>query len=234
LSNKFITTKKNHLTALPPIQSFVSQKDMISVITIMFLFFSQNSEISLLHWKELFAALSAFCIFMVGFLKVVKGIYRSASSANKSISEFLDLIPELKRVTAEFKPNGGKSLKDVMNRMENSLNHTEQKIRLITSCLGMAYFEADNEGEYTFVSKKWIDVTGFTLDQAIGNGWIGTVQKEIRKEIKEEWESCIDQKREFHFNAILNTETYKSVSIVAWPIKNIDGSIEKFFGILLL
>ena len=98
----------------------------------------------------------------------------------------------------------------------------------------MAYFEANSKGEYTFVSKKWMEVTDFTFEQAVGSGWLSIVDKDMRREMKEEWLSCIDQKREFHFNTILNNETYQPVSIVAWPIKNMDGSIEKFFGILLL
>lgn len=200
----------------------------------MFLSFIQNFDISVIHWQEVLAAVTGLIVFSIGGFKVLKSIYASISSANKSVTEFLDLIPELKRVTAEFKPNGGNSLRDVMNRMENSLNHTEQKIRIISSSLGMAYFEANSKGEYTFVSKKWMEVTDFTFEQAVGSGWLSIVDKDMRREMKEEWLSCIDQKREFHFNTILNNETYQPVSIVAWPIKNMDGSIEKFFGILLL
>lgn len=200
----------------------------------MFLSFIQNFDISVIHWQEVLAAVTGLIVFSIGGFKVLKSIYASISCANKSVTEFLDLIPELKRVTAEFKPNGGNSLRDVMNRMENSLNHTEQKIRIISSSLGMAYFEANSKGEYTFVSKKWMEVTDFTFEQAVGSGWLSIVDKDMRREMKEEWLSCIDQKREFHFNTILNNETYQPVSIVAWPIKNMDGSIEKFFGILLL
>ena len=200
----------------------------------MFLSFIQNFDISVLHWQEVLAAITGLLVFAIGGFKVLKSIFASISCANKSVTEFLDLIPELKRVTAEFKPNGGNSLRDVMNRMENSLNHTEQKIRIISSSLGIAYFEANSKGEYTFVSKKWMDITDFTFEQAVGSGWLSIVDKDMRKEMKEEWLSCIDQKREFHFNTILNTETCKPVSIVAWPIKNMDGSVEKFFGILLL
>ena len=200
----------------------------------MFLSFIQNFDISVIHWQEVLAAVTGLIVFGIGGFKVLKSIFASISCANKSVTEFLDLIPELKRVTAEFKPNGGNSLRDVMNRMENSLNHTEQKIRIISSCLGMAYFEANSKGEYTFVSKKWMDVTDFTFEQAVGSGWLSIVDKDMRKDMKDEWLSCIDQKREFHFDTALNTEDCKSVSIVAWPIKNMDGSIEKFFGILLL
>jgi PAS domain-containing protein len=200
----------------------------------MFLSFIQDFDISVLHWQEVLAAITGLLVFAIGGFKVLKSIFASISCANKSVTEFLDLIPELKRVTSEFKPNGGNSLRDVMNRMENSLNHTEQKIRIISSSLGIAYFEANSKGEYTFVSKKWMDITDFTFEQAVGSGWLSIVDKDMRKEMKEEWLSCIDQKREFHFNTALNTEGYKAVSIVAWPIKNMDGSIEKFFGILLL
>jgi hypothetical protein len=198
----------------------------------MFLSFFENFDNSLVHWEEVIAALIGISVFVFGLLKFLKSFYRSVKAANKSVTEFLDLIPELKRVTSEFKPNGGSSLRDVLNRMENSLIHTEQKIRLISSCLGVAYFETDSKGQYTFVSKKWTEITDFNYDQAVGDGWLGIINKEMRKEAKEEWLSCMEQKREFHFNAILSNSDNKDISIVAWPIKNIDGSIEKFFGIL--
>lgn len=200
----------------------------------MFLSSIQNFDVSVLHWHEVLAAIAGLIVFGIGSFKTLKSIFLSISCANKSVTEFLDLIPELKKLTAEFKPNGGKSLKDIMNRMENSLAHTEQKIRLISSYLGMAYFEASSDGDYTFVSKKWMEITGFSFEQAVGSGWLSIVDKDMRREMKEEWLSCIDQKREFHFNTVLNNETCNSVSIVAWPIKNRDGSVEKFFGILLL
>jgi len=190
----------------------------------MFLSFFENFDNSLVHWEEVIAALIGISVFVFGLLKFLKSFYRSVKAANKSVTEFLDLIPELKRVTSEFKPNGGSSLRDVLNR--------EQKIRLISSCLGVAYFETDSKGQYTFVSKKWTEITDFNYDQAVGDGWLGIINKEMRKEAKEEWLSCMEQKREFHFNAILSNSDNKDISIVAWPIKNIDGSIEKFFGIL--
>jgi hypothetical protein len=153
----------------------------------MFLSFIQNFNISVIHWQEVLAAVTGLIVFGIGGFKVLKSIFASISCANKSVTEFLDLIPELKKVTAEFKPNGGNSLRDVMNRMENSLNHTEQKIRIISSCLGMAYFEANSKGEYTLVSKKWMEVTDFTFEQAVGSGWLSIVDKDMRKEMKEEW-----------------------------------------------
>jgi PAS domain-containing protein len=198
----------------------------------MFSSFLEGFDNSLVHWEEVIAALIGISVFIFGLLKFLKGFYKSIKSANKSVTEFLDLIPDLKKVASEFKPNGGKSLKDILNRLDNSLNHTEQKIRLISSCLGVAYFETDNKGQYTFVSKKWIEITDFNYDQAVGDGWLGIVHKEMRKEAREEWLSCMEQKREFHFNTTLSNNENKDISIVAWPIKNIDGSIEKFFGIL--
>jgi hypothetical protein len=97
----------------------------------MFLSFFENFDNSLVHWQEVIAALIGISVFIFGLFKFLKSFYKSVKAANKSVTEFLDLIPELKRVTSEFKPNGGSSLRDVLNRMENSLIHTEQKIRLI-------------------------------------------------------------------------------------------------------
>lgn len=186
-----------------------------------------------LFWEKVLAGIISLSIIIATLSRFVKFLWTGVKEANKSIIDFLNLIPELKKMTVQFKPNGGKSIVDILNRLENHLGYTDQKIRVIASYMGIATFESDKEGLYTFVSKQWMDVMELSYDQAIGNGWINIVEEEMRDEIFREWQACIHQNREFHYTTRLSHMEDKEISIVAWPIRNIDGTAEKFFGIVI-
>lgn len=183
-------------------------------------------------WEKILGALAGIGVSLFAILKGFKIFWKAIMDANSFAREIGDLIPEIKKMTKEFKPNGGKSLMDVLNRLENHLCHTDQKIRVMASCIGIAAFETDKLGLYTFVSKQWCDTTNLSIDQALGNGWVNILLEDDRDEVFKEWHSCITQNREFHFSTKLSSNN-KDVSIVAWPIRNLDHSVEKFFGILI-
>jgi PAS domain-containing protein len=164
-------------------------------------------------------------------IRVIKYLLSVIKSTNKTVIDFLDLIPELETMTKQFKPNGGQSLFDILKRLENNLSHTDQKIKVIASCMGIAAFESDKDGGYIFVSKQWGDLTGMSFTESLGNGWLNIIEDDSREDIFLEWKASIEQNREFHCVTKLNSG--KEVSIVAWPIRNLDGSVEKFFGIAI-
>lgn len=183
-------------------------------------------------WEKILAAIVGGCGSLFIIFRLLKGFFKNVKEANDSLSEFLDIIPELKKMTKEFGSNGN-SLKDVLYRLENNLGHSDQKIKVIASYMGIAAFETDKKGLYTFVSRKWAEITGITAESAMGNGWINIVDEDSREDVYREWISCASQNREFH--SVINLSNYpeKEVSIVAWPIRNLDGSVEKFFGVII-
>lgn len=183
-------------------------------------------------WEKVLGAFVGITVSLAAIVKGFKILWQAMLDANAFAKEIGDLIPDIEKMTKEFKPNGGKSLMDVLNRLENHLAHTDQKIKVMASCMGIAAFETDKNGLYTFVSKQWCDTTNLSIDQALGNGWVNILLEDDREEIFKEWHSCIVQNREFHFTTKLN-HSEKEVSIVAWPIRNLDYSVEKFFGILI-
>ena len=198
----------------------------------MILSFLETIFDKMFFWEKVLAALvggggSLFVIF-----KLLKGFLINVKEANDSLSEFLDIIPELKKMTKEFGSNGN-SLKDVLYRLENNFGHTDQKIKVIASCMGIAAFETDKRGLYTFISKKWSELTGISSEEALGNGWLNMIDDEQRNEVYNEWLACTNQNREFHAIVKLSHFPDNEVSVVAWPIRNLDGTVEKFFGILI-
>lgn len=190
-------------------------------------FFSQ-----LVFWEKVLAAIIAIFGVLIVILKVFKKLFVNVRAANQSLSEFFELIPDLKKVTKDF-GTGENSLKNLLARLENNLSHTDQKIKVIASCMGIAAFEADKNGLYTFISKKFSELTGVTFEEAIGNGWLNIVDDDDREKIYKEWMSCINQNREFHTSIRLSKHPDKEVTILAWPIRNLDKSVEKFFGIFI-
>lgn len=183
-------------------------------------------------WEQVMTLIIATTSAFWAIVKIAKCLYLAISKTNESISNFLNLIPELELMALQFKPNGGGSLVDILKRLENHLSHTDQKIKVIASCMGIAAFEADRNGLYTFTSKQWGDLTSMSFSQSLGNGWLNIVHEDEREEIFAEWRASISQNREFHVTCRLS-HTEKEISIVAWPIRNLDGSVEKIFGIVI-
>lgn len=202
-----------------------------SVNIIMIFALLENLGDKLVFWEKVIIAIVSLLGILAIFIKFLRRVYKNIKEANESITDFLELIPKLKVMTEEFGPTN--SLKNLLHRVENKLYYTDQQIKIIGSCVGVATFETDKNGLYTFVSKKWMETTKTSLDEAMGNGWLNAVDDDDREFIYKEWTSCVLQNREFHVTARLSKVPNQEVSIVAWPIRNLDGSIEKFFGILI-
>ena len=193
-----------------------------------------NTVTNLMHelefYEKVLGAIVGISISMLAISKGFKFLWKAASDANDFAKELAEIIPEIKKISKEFKPNGGKSLMDHLVRLEDRITHTNQKIRILASCLRLSTFETNNKGLYISVSKQWLEITGLSEDQALGNGWINIIPEEDREEVFKEWMSSINQNREFHLKTEINSKVF---SIIAWPIRNSDGTLEKFFGILI-
>lgn len=182
-------------------------------------------------WEKLIGALAGISASLLIFWNFFKKIFKNIRDANRALSDFLNIIPKLKVMVEEFGPTN--SLRTTLQRVENKLYCNDQQIKVVASCIGVAGFETNEHGLYTFVSKKWSELTGLTSEEAIGNGWLNIVDDDVRESIYKEWTSCVSQNREFHTTFSLSNSENKEVSVIALPIRNLDGSIEKFFGILI-
>lgn len=183
---------------------------------------------SLQGWEKIIALIAGSIPIFCALKTITTFVWKKARETNQMISKFLNLIPKLENIANNFDVD---SILLILNRLENNLYHTNQKLQAIISRMGIASFEADKKGLYTFVSKQWFEFTGLTSDEAVGNGWLNSIHEDDRDEVFEEWENCIRQSREFNMKTTLSNS--KVVCIIAWPIRNLDNSVEKFFGILI-
>lgn len=90
--------------------------------------------------------------------------------------------PVVAVVAAEFKPNGGSSMKDALDWLERKFSILECQHRTKFEGDGVATYECDAEGKYTYVSGALAELYGMPAEQFLGTGWlravIGTTERE--------------------------------------------------------
>lgn len=143
-----------------------------------------------------------------------------------------DAYPILQQMSKDFKPNGGNSLRDVVDRIEKSLYLFEQKYRAVVEFQEIGVFETDSTGKYTWVSDKWMDITNQSWLDASNNGWIADVSAEERDKVWHEWETAVSQTRQFSMTYKIHDkpDMAKTIRSLAIPVKDKDGKVIAYLG----
>jgi PAS domain S-box-containing protein len=106
----------------------------------------------------------------------------------------------LPKIAQELTPNGGSSLRDTIDRIDKNVKILDSRQKVMMVSTGKAWFEADIHGKYTYVCRNWTELTGLSLVEARGNGWVLGVHPDDRVKVFEEWEQAVEQDREFLMN----------------------------------
>lgn len=90
----------------------------------------------------------------------------------------------------------------------------------------------DKSGMNTFVSKRWLEYTGQTLEQSLGTGFYEVIYPDDLPKIKVQNQEDIDNGRRFSSeHRIRSTSgTYRWFSAVGEPFLNSDGDFEGYIG----
>jgi len=165
-----------------------------------------------------------------GFYRlVVKPLYALLKKLRSSF-EILEKMHE------EFKPNGGTSLRDAVNRIEAKLLIEQHARRALSMAMDVGMFETDGQGMCTWVNQYYTDLTGLATEDAKNFGWVTGLFEADRERVVEEWASAVDQKRVFKLDfGMFNSRSaeYTKVQCTAFPITNIRGEVFGFVGIVI-
>lgn len=169
--------------------------------------------------------IGAISVIWKGIIKPIKTSFSNLSNIYETLEKYLPTIVE---ISTEFKPNGGSSIKDVLNRIDkNTQGHVSRLWTLLeTSPLG--YFEADVDGECVKVNKRWLELANISADSYKGYGWINGIDPKDRARVVEEWKECLAQNREFH--SIYSMNSGVTVKGSAIPIKTNAGETLGWLG----
>lgn len=116
----------------------------------------------------------------------------------KSIAIFMtEALPVLTNVAKEFQPNGGSSLRDVIDRIEVKLAHNYNVATVLLQESPDAVFVTDGNGNCTWVNDTYTRWTGLGIDSALGRGWHSAIAMKDRQLVYDEWEDAINSKSNF-------------------------------------
>lgn len=165
-----------------------------------------------------------------GFYRlVVKPLYMLLKKL-KSSFEIIEKMHE------EFKPNGGASLRDAVNRIEAKLLIEQHARRAMSMAMDVGVFETDGQGMCTWVNQFYTELTGLSVEDAKNFGWVVGIFEDDRERVVEEWTNAVKQKRVFKFDyGMVNCRTseYAKVDCTAFPITSVKGEVIGFVGIVV-
>lgn len=126
-------------------------------------------------------------------------------------------------VISEFRPNGGSSLKDVVNRVETWVKALDQSNAQIREALvsiderwrafhmdhenGLVEYDAD--GRITWTNRTFREMTGLENESLIGWGWINAVTPEQREFVEAGWREAVASERDFIGRAMFQRDGRK-------------------------
>jgi len=142
------------------------------------------------------------------------------------------LSEQVKFVVTEMKPNGGASVRDCLNRIELRQVLQEQRQWAILSDMSVGVFEADAEGEFVRVNRKYLRMTGRSPEEVIGTGWINTIALRDRERVEAEWHTAIAEEREFESEFMLITPDDERVQVSARTYRLVNETDNTFLGVM--
>lgn len=188
-----------------------------------------NWELVFLILKVL-SAIGGTIGFFFGIKKLGTYLLKKAKESSQVFTGIVNAVNIIEDIHSEFKPNGGNSIKDILTRIENKSDANEQTIKVLMAHMKVPSFEADKEGLWIFVTKEWKNITGLTMQESIGNGWINALKDGEQAKVSDLWHDAIDDKRAFICESTLYTG--QRVKFYSWPITNSRGELIKYVGLL--
>ncbi len=106
----------------------------------------------------------------------------------------------IEKMCIELSPNGGKSIKDCINRIEKDIASLKFWRRSMNDLDPRAIFISDKSGHTTWVNGAYLRLVDRTLQQVRGNQWLNSIHPEFRTVVRTEWRLAVEEKRNFEMS----------------------------------
>jgi PAS domain S-box-containing protein len=139
------------------------------------------------------AAIFTIIVTVLGLLKPIR---------QKLIEKWTKLFGktriQLNRIEAELRPNGGGSLRDAIDSIINTQSMFAGFMVASLNIHQDAVFRADVDGKVTFTNRAHQRLTGFSLGESLGDGWVNYLAPYERERLQRIWHECILTGRELN------------------------------------
>lgn len=149
----------------------------------------------------------------------------------------LEITEKIDRVLAELSLDGGKTTKDWVKKITESLYRVESRQQAIFDSpdVKVGRFETDALGKIVYCNKQLCYMLGRTPDDLKESGWFNFIDRHQKSDVVEEWFMCMDENRDFirAVSMIHNDGLIIHVEIQTTKMKNDRGEIIGWLGTVI-
>jgi len=166
------------------------------------------------------------------FVKDIRDLTKRADNITTVMEK--RVIPFIDSMTHEFSPNSGKSIKDRINRIDESMRLSELRAKQVAdNIMATGIIEFNEKGEVIWANKGVIEILGMSSDELLGKGWLSAIVEEQRIHTWEEWQKNIQYGMRFQSElTIVNKKTKKQYDILVDIVAHhsLDGNTTAYYG----
>ena len=122
---------------------------------------------------------------------------------------------------------------DVTDRQnsQEAVRRSEERYRSLVQAGAQVVWVTTPTGQIAEDSPEWRWITGQTLEEYLGNGWLDAIHPEDRERVEREWRECVRAGKVFDSRYRVRTKTsaYRHYDVRAVPIER-DGKIIEWVG----
>jgi len=115
----------------------------------------------------------------------------------EAITKYSEAVDKIDIIFEELTPNGGKSMKDSLGRIEREVALSRERFRALNAETEDAMFETDIKGNCTWVNRTYCKLVQRTPSELMGHGWVNAICQKTREEVVTAWYKSVDEDREF-------------------------------------
>lgn len=106
---------------------------------------------------------------------------------------------KIREILKELRPDGGASLRDQMNRIEETNQWANIKFRVMMDRTGSLDFTIDHNLMLMNASMRFLEMLGVPFEDAVGTGWINRICQTEREAVMRELSNCAKFFRTFDY-----------------------------------
>ena len=167
---------------------------------------------------------------------VLTGLAGYMALLYRKLKPYTTITDDISQIRAELTSNSGKSLKDLVKKIETEVKSNTSltktimcRQRQILDNRKEPIFEADETGNFTWVNEAFIKLTKRSCIDLLGNKWKNIIAEDERDTIFYHWDSAIKEKRNFEETVIITDKKGRAFSAMCIATIQEDG---KYMGSL--
>jgi two-component system sensor histidine kinase/response regulator len=117
-------------------------------------------------------------------------------------------------------------------RAEETVRESEERFRQLSGSAPIGIFQSDVAGRCLYTNARWQEITGLTLKESLGDGWLQAAHSMDREEMAERWHQSVAHGVDFthEFRFVRPTGETRWVLARAIPIRSAEGRVLGYVG----